>query len=75
MHLENFMLKSGGQENEGLRPANKVARCEVYSEGQQGQAFCRQLMHLERCSSFETILYYCEVCDFFAFTTQDKNLL
>lgn len=32
LHSGNFMLKSGGQENEGPRPANKVPRWEVCAQ-------------------------------------------
>lgn len=32
LHSGNFMLKSGGRENEGPRPANKVPRWEVCAQ-------------------------------------------
>lgn len=57
--------------DQGLQMRCQDGRC-VYSEGQQGQAFCAQVMQLER-SSLGPILCHYKVCDVFAFITQDKS--
>lgn len=65
LHLGNFMLKSGGQENEKTKTCKLSGK--MGGEDQQGQAFFAQVIPLELYSSFKPRLYHCKFCAVFAF--------